>query len=246
MTQRGVGRVRVYWVNWVVDSARSMRIASSSFADETQLRGPWDMSCSTKSFLEGNHVETRITHWHTLSAILTLCGMYVSKQTFKCQALASPISVPAILLPAMKQPASGNQIFILLKILFTDPKNLFVLFLEPKSALIILKTYDSLISHVSASFESWTLATPAYCANVKMDSKEEDIETFQAITGVDHETAEHVLEAHAWNLNRGINFYIESSAAGSNTATHSPSYIRPNEGWTLVSTLAQDPLCSRA
>ena len=47
-----------------------------------------------------------------------------------------------------------------------------------------------------------------------MEDHKEDIATFQAITGADHETAEHVLEAHGWDLNRGVNFHMESSAAG--------------------------------
>lgn len=46
-----------------------------------------------------------------------------------------------------------------------------------------------------------------------MESKEDKIAFFQAVTGADHETAEHVLEAHGWDLNRGVNFYMESSAA---------------------------------
>lgn len=47
-----------------------------------------------------------------------------------------------------------------------------------------------------------------------MENHDEDISTFEAITGADHETAEHVLEAHGWDLNRGVNFFMESSAAG--------------------------------
>ncbi len=47
-----------------------------------------------------------------------------------------------------------------------------------------------------------------------MEDHEGDIATFQAITGTDHETAEHVLEAHGWDLNRGVNFYMENSATG--------------------------------
>ena len=47
-----------------------------------------------------------------------------------------------------------------------------------------------------------------------MEDHEEDIATFQAITGADHETADHVLEAHGWDLNRGVNFYMESSGTG--------------------------------
>lgn len=64
-----------------------------------------------------------------------------------------------------------------------------------------------------------------------MEANEEDIATFQAITGVDHETAEHVLEAHGWDLNRGLNFYMESSATGNDHAPrsrlHSPGDQTP-------------------
>lgn len=37
------------------------------------------------------------------------------------------------------------------------------------------------------------------------------VETFQAITGADRATAEHVLEAHGWDLNRGVDFFVESA-----------------------------------
>jgi hypothetical protein len=39
------------------------------------------------------------------------------------------------------------------------------------------------------------------------------IETFQSVTGADVATAQHVLEAHAWDLNRGVEFFLEQSAA---------------------------------
>lgn len=42
-------------------------------------------------------------------------------------------------------------------------------------------------------------------------SHEDAISTFQSITGADEKTAEHVLEAHAWDLNRGVNFFMESA-----------------------------------
>lgn len=65
-----------------------------------------------------------------------------------------------------------------------------------------------------------------------MEDHEEDIATFQAITGADHETAEHVLEAHGWDLNRGVNFYMESSAAGipEPTQTRTWSPVAPASG----------------
>ena len=39
------------------------------------------------------------------------------------------------------------------------------------------------------------------------------IETFSSITGADAATAEHVLEAHAWDLNNSVNFFLEQGAA---------------------------------
>ena len=40
---------------------------------------------------------------------------------------------------------------------------------------------------------------------------EDSIEMFQAITGADRPTSEHVLEAHGWDLNRSVNFFMESA-----------------------------------
>ena len=60
-----------------------------------------------------------------------------------------------------------------------------------------------------------------------MESNEDDIATFQAITGADHETAEHVLEAHGWDLNRGVNFYMESSSVGPSAELHRPPREAP-------------------
>lgn len=37
--------------------------------------------------------------------------------------------------------------------------------------------------------------------------------TFQSVTGADVATAQHVLEAHAWDLNRSVEFFLEQSAA---------------------------------
>lgn len=39
------------------------------------------------------------------------------------------------------------------------------------------------------------------------------VETFSSITGADAATAEHVLEAHAWDLNNSVNFFLEQGAA---------------------------------
>ena len=39
------------------------------------------------------------------------------------------------------------------------------------------------------------------------------VDMFQSITGADAATAEHVLEAHAWDLTRGINFFMEGGTA---------------------------------
>ena len=38
---------------------------------------------------------------------------------------------------------------------------------------------------------------------------DEAIELFQTITGADNATAKHVLEAHAWNMDRGIGYFME-------------------------------------
>lgn len=38
-----------------------------------------------------------------------------------------------------------------------------------------------------------------------------EVDTFQAITGADRATAEHVLEAHGYDLNRSVNFFMESA-----------------------------------
>ena len=35
---------------------------------------------------------------------------------------------------------------------------------------------------------------------------------FSAITGADAQTAEHTLEAFGWDLNRGVNFFLENGA----------------------------------
>ena len=43
--------------------------------------------------------------------------------------------------------------------------------------------------------------------------QEDLVETFQSVTGADVATAQHVLEAHAWDLNRGVEFFLEQSAA---------------------------------
>lgn len=41
---------------------------------------------------------------------------------------------------------------------------------------------------------------------------DEAVATFSAITGADAQTAEHTLEAFSWDLNRGINFFMENGA----------------------------------
>lgn len=43
--------------------------------------------------------------------------------------------------------------------------------------------------------------------------KDQVIATFQSVTGADTATAQHVLEAHAWDLNRSVEFFLEQSAA---------------------------------
>ena len=37
------------------------------------------------------------------------------------------------------------------------------------------------------------------------------VDTFQAITGADQATAQHVLEAHGWDLNKSVNFFMEAA-----------------------------------
>lgn len=48
----------------------------------------------------------------------------------------------------------------------------------------------------------------------KMDASQHDelVNTFSAVTGADVETANHVLEAHAWDLNNSVEFFLEQSA----------------------------------
>jgi hypothetical protein len=58
-----------------------------------------------------------------------------------------------------------------------------------------------------------------------MEDESEALQTFQAITGADFATAEHVLEAHGWDLNKGVNFFMESS--GSATASLPAREERP-------------------
>lgn len=41
---------------------------------------------------------------------------------------------------------------------------------------------------------------------------DEAVATFSAITGADAQTAEHTLEAFGWDLNRGVNFFLENGA----------------------------------
>ena len=43
--------------------------------------------------------------------------------------------------------------------------------------------------------------------------EDQQIATFQGVTGADVATAQHVLEAHAWDLNRSVEFFLEQSAA---------------------------------
>jgi hypothetical protein len=38
------------------------------------------------------------------------------------------------------------------------------------------------------------------------------VSTFIAVTGADDETAKHVLEAHAWDLNNSVEFFLEQGA----------------------------------
>lgn len=47
-------------------------------------------------------------------------------------------------------------------------------------------------------------ADPAQAAQVQM---------FCSVTGADGDTAEHVLEAHGWDLNRSVEFFLENGAA---------------------------------
>ena len=39
--------------------------------------------------------------------------------------------------------------------------------------------------------------------------EEQAVEMFQSITGADESTARHVLDAHSWDLNRGVSFFLE-------------------------------------
>jgi hypothetical protein len=41
---------------------------------------------------------------------------------------------------------------------------------------------------------------------------EEVICTFSGVTGADYATAQHVLEAHSWDLNNSVNFFLEQQA----------------------------------
>eukprot|EP00884_Botryococcus_braunii_P004208 jgi/Botrbrau1/13789/Bobra.0056s0039.1 len=40
-------------------------------------------------------------------------------------------------------------------------------------------------------------------------SRSQAVETFTSVTGADVETAEHVLDAHGWDLDRGVTYYLE-------------------------------------
>ena len=63
----------------------------------------------------------------------------------------------------------------------------------------------------------------------------EDIETFTSITGADAPTARHVLEAHGWDLNRGIEFFLESSNAPTARQPAAEGSSRTHAGATLGS-----------
>ncbi len=41
---------------------------------------------------------------------------------------------------------------------------------------------------------------------------QELIQTFSSVTGADAVTAQHVLEAHAWDVNNGVEFFLEQGS----------------------------------
>lgn len=47
---------------------------------------------------------------------------------------------------------------------------------------------------------------------------------FSELTGADHETASHVLEAHGWDLNAGVDFFLENGSRPPPPAVP-PTYI---------------------
>ena len=71
----------------------------------------------------------------------------------------------------------------------------------------------------------------------------EAIETFTSITGADAPTAQHVLEAHGWDLNRGIEFFLESSNAPTTRQTAEDSSLRTHAGATHLSAPTKQAVC---
>ena len=63
-------------------------------------------------------------------------------------------------------------------------------------------------------------------------NENEAIETFTSITGADAPTAQHVLEAHGWDLNRGIEFFLESSNGSAALQPAVESHTRTHAGAT--------------
>ena len=51
---------------------------------------------------------------------------------------------------------------------------------------------------------------------------EETICTFSGVTGADYATAQHVLEAHSWDLNNSVNFFLEQQAGAALPAPRAP------------------------
>ena len=47
-----------------------------------------------------------------------------------------------------------------------------------------------------------------------MAEHEETIATFSGVTGADYATAQHVLEAHNFDLNNSVNFFLEQQGSG--------------------------------
>lgn len=47
-----------------------------------------------------------------------------------------------------------------------------------------------------------------------MANREQHVETFQAVTNTDSDTAERVLSAHRWDLDRAVEFFMEQGMEG--------------------------------
>ena len=64
---------------------------------------------------------------------------------------------------------------------------------------------------------------------------------FCSVTGADRDTAEHVLEAHSWDLNRSVEFFLEHGAAA-HTSRQAVSAAPPGSQAAQAPILVDDEL----